>query len=65
MNFHVRVLEVTDDGTRQIEVRRPLGTVETREFSREGLNEYIEASKRYCEDKGYNFVIEEVNANEK
>lgn len=31
----------------------------TREFTKEGLNEYLEGLEQYCEQKGYQFIFED------
>lgn len=50
--FDIEVLEYTD-GFFKIRIKRPLGEVEIREFSKAALKEYFESLKVFCRHKGY------------
>ena len=55
--IHVRVLSATDDGFRKVQIKRLLGSVETREFSPEALKEYLERLENYCIYKSYKLNV--------
>jgi hypothetical protein len=54
--FKVTMLGMLD-GFLRVEVKRPFGTIEKRDFTPAAFEEYISAIETYCEYKGYSLVI--------
>jgi hypothetical protein len=50
--FKIKVIDYVD-GIFTVQIKRPLGTVEKREFTKDAFKEYMESVKSYCEHKGY------------
>ncbi|MDF2789235.1 MAG: hypothetical protein K0S80_2333 [Neobacillus sp.] len=45
------------DGFYSVDIKREIGTgIESREFSKAGLEEYLETTKAYCKHKGYEYI---------
>lgn len=59
MAMVVRLANV-NDGFYKVEIKREIGTgKELREFSKAGLEEYLEFAQLYCETKGYEFIYDD------
>jgi len=53
-------LKSVSDGFYTVEIKREFDSSSgTREFTKEGLYEYLEGLKQYCEHKGYEFIYQE------
>jgi len=53
------IITLTDvnNGLYTVEIKREVGQgAYTREFTKEGLEEYLENAKQYCQHKGYEFI---------
>ena len=51
-------VESINDGIYSVKIKREFDYApETKEFTKEGLNEYVEGLKGYCEQKGYQFIF--------
>lgn len=53
----VITVEKIEDGFIHIEVKKPFGTIEKREFSLAAFVEYLGYAKNYCEFKGYSLIV--------
>lgn len=50
-------LKSVNDGLHTVEIKREFdSSTQTREFTKQGLNEYVEGLKQYCQQKGYEFI---------
>lgn len=53
-------LKNESDGLYTVEIKREFdSSSETKEFTKEGLNEYLESAKQYCDHKRYEFIYRE------
>ena len=51
-------LDSVNEGLYTVKIKREVGNgTETREFSKAGLEEYLDSSRSYCEHKGYEFIF--------
>lgn len=53
-------LKSENKGLYTVEIKREFdSSTQTKEFTKEGLNDYVEGLKQYCEQKGYQFIFED------
>lgn len=53
-------LKSVNAGFYTVEIKREIGSgKETREFTKEALNEYLQSAKAYCDHKDYEFIYRE------
>jgi hypothetical protein len=55
MKMVVSLKEKVDGGFYKVDIKPVIGRTYQREFSLDGLVDYIEAAKFYCDHKGYDF----------
>jgi hypothetical protein len=49
-----------NEGFYKVEIKREVRTgIETREFTKKALDEYLESARAYCENKGYEFIYKD------
>lgn len=50
-------LKGENEGLYTVEIKREFdSSTQTREFTKEGLDEYLDGLKQYCDHKGYEFI---------